>query len=1173
MRAKQEKRVNKLVWIPVGVVLFLMGLIPLIATMDIAGDLVAREAQDAAKTYLQADLRLGQVKGNPLAGYRILEVGLSKDGAEMFKAGFVDIKVNLMSLLSSPRLSLLSIGEVNMDMDKFIEELNKLPSQPSDEPFQVPIDELQVVQSAFFSKWGKVEIEDIGIGFDQYTITAKVKGNVNTLPVAGTLAAEVKGTHVELKNADLKVGKGSLKASGQISDTLDAQGIVEGIEVTDLAVLYPTLVPEDYAGTVGMSFSATGTWVDPVITAAANFKGTRIAGWPVESFDGTVNYKEMRLSLDKITASVFGIPLAGNLAMAFRDAVPNVFFQLSGGSADLASLSSFGGVKGVTGNISDFTVDIRGPANAPSGTISMHAPAVGFSGMNGSDIALQVKLAGGNEATVSGKMKFQGADSYLSGTVSDLLSAPKLNLTLKTVELNTAALKPLMPEAVDPKGAVTAEIHIKGTTSNPELDGTVSSKSLSAAGYAMDNLAVAFSYAQGNFTLKDSSASWSGLPAKASGTIRNALAERPVLDINASLSLSPAALANFVPDIAQYKLRGTVQAGVHITGTLPEPKLDLVVSSQELAAMDMLNAKDIRATTALAGDLAKLDNVDLDVTAQSISISGLGFQNVNARIKKAGDTVELVSANASSGQGSLSGTGRATIPDSGAGSLSFNVDMTRLDLRDLARTGNLGIDLAGTFSGKLALTGRTDAPSVAFQGDVPLLLVAGYGLDNLAVKLSGNMANLNLENLSAQIGAGRLSASGNLNPAAGTGKIDITGSGLDLAKLTENVPNLKGQIAGTFSAQFSATISATGASGSGNASAPSLNIYGMKLADVAIPLALDGANFKFGQGTARLNGGTVSLNGSIDTQTLKYTGSLNASDVDVNALVHDAVPRLSGNITGRGAAEATFNGGLSPEFTLGGTGQARVGAGGIRGFTWIDLISRLHGIDSVRYTEVTAPFRLETTRIIFQKGSKATAPDNDPLYKYVQIEGPITYAGGLNLTGDGDMNFQLINAVAGGVLGAAGAVAGGGNINDLLSGRGLEGLLRQAVGTGSTTGRQADFRDVSFKVGGNVENPSFSIVSVGASKLPSSAPQQQQAQPQQQPQQQQRPQDVIRDRVLESVGIQAKPEETPESAPESTPELQQEAPPPEERQPQRRPEDVLKEEAGKVLEDLFRRRR
>ncbi|MCL2683930.1 MAG: hypothetical protein FWE55_01675, partial [Synergistaceae bacterium] len=964
--------------------------------------------------------------------------------------------------------------------------------------------------------------------------------------VAGTLTAEI-GAETVLKNADLKLGSGVVKASGRMSETLDVQGTVEGVDLKELLNLWPAL-RSGSAGTVRASFRVTGTPADPVLAATAAFKGTRLAGWPVESFDGMVNYREKRFSLDKVTANAFGIPLDGNVAIAFREAVPTVFVQFTGGAVDLAALGGLGGFKGVTGSVSGFSAEIKGPVNALSGIISMHAPSIGASGVEGTDVALQIKLAEGNRATVEGHMRFQGAASYVTGVISDPFSGPKMDLTLKTVDLNVAGLKPIIPNAgkMDLGGTVTAEVQIKGAILDPSLGGTIRSESLTVSGYTAENLALGFSYARGEFILNEGSASWSGLPIKASGTIKNVLAAKPVLDFKASLSVNPGTLAKFVPDVAQYKLAGTVQVGIQATGALPEPRIDLVVASEELTAMDMINTKNIRATTALAGDIRKMDNMDLNVTASSVSVSGLGFRNFNARITKAGNTINLVSANASSGQGTLAGAGKITMPENGTGDININVDLTQLDLGDLSKTGGFPVDLAGAFSGKLTVTGKMNEPQITFQGGAPKIYVAGYGMENVSIGLGGNTAVLQLNNLSAQIGAGKLSGSGTLRPSNGTGQVDFTGSELDLAKLTESVPDLAGQVSGTLSARFSTALSGKGISGQGNAYSSSIIFFGMRLTDVSLPLATDGVSFKFGQGTANLNGGTLSLNGGVDTRTLKYSGRLNASGVDVNALVHDLIPDLAGNVTGDGTMDLVFSGSIDPKFTLGGTGHARIGTGGISGFRWLDLVSRLYGVNSARYTEVTAPFTLETTRLILQEGSRAVAPENDPLYRFVQARGPVTYAGDLNLTGDGNVNFQLINAAAGGVLGAAGAFSG-----STLT---LDELLKQAAG-GATAGRQADFRDVSFKVGGNTEKPSFRVEKVGPSNLPAATPDRSDSE-----KQQQSVQDTITDRILEGIGIPA-PTETSETR-QATPDTDQ---------PRKKPEDIVRDEAENLMRNILRR--
>ena len=900
-------RIKKILWAFV-IIIMLSGIILMMfAKLDMGCELVAREVRNAAVTYLQADLRLSNVTGNPLRGYMILGTNLTRDNAEMLKADFVFARINIMSLLSSPRLSLLSIGGVNMDLDKFIGEFDNLPSQPSDRPFEMPVDELRLVQSRFVSKWGEVGVEDIGLRFSDNTITARLKGHVNAIAVSGTLAAEIRGTQSALRNANLRIGKGVVKASGQLSEILDLQGTIEGIDLAELSLLLPAADPKDFAGTVNMSFKATGTLMDPVFSATTGFVGTRLAGLPVESFNGAVNYRQMRFSLDQATARVLGIPLTGNVAMAFRETVPTVFVQLNGGAADLGLLAGLGGVTGITGSISNFSAEIKGSADALSGIISLNAPSIGASGVTCTDAALQIRLSGGNEASISGRMNFQGAPSSVTGTASELLSGPKLDLIFNTADLNVAGLTPLIPEAekFDPRGYVTAAIRIRGAMSDPSLDGTLRSESFSASGYTADNISMEFSYAQGIFALRDGSAYLSGLPVRASGNFR---------------------------------------------------------------------------------------------------------------------------------------------------------------------------------------------------------------------------------------------------PSNGAGQFDVMISGLDLAKLTESIPELAGQVGGILSVRVNAALSADGISGQGNASAPSVRIFGLRLADASVPIALDGVNFRFGQGSASLNGGTLSFDGNVNTQTMQYSGRLSASGVDVNALIHDLIPDLDGNITGRGTMDMSFSGASAPEFALEGTGRAIVGSGGVSGFKWLDLASRLYGADSIRYTEITAPFRLETNRLILLNGSAALAPEGDPLYRYVYAEGPITYAGDLNLTGEGNVNFQLFNAAAGGVMGAVGAVAGG-NISDIFSGRGLEDILKQTLDGGSAGSRQTDFREVSFRIDGNAEKPSFSIVRAGPPNLVTlpGAPE---------PQNQQQ---NIGNVITDIIGIPLSPADTSEQLPVSGT-----------GQPRQEIEEVVREEAGRFLRNLLR---
>ena len=93
-------KINKILWILVGIVMFSGIFLLLFAKLDIGSDLVVREVQNAAITYLQADLKFGEVTGNPLRGYMILGTSLTKNNTEMLKADFVFARINLISLLN-----------------------------------------------------------------------------------------------------------------------------------------------------------------------------------------------------------------------------------------------------------------------------------------------------------------------------------------------------------------------------------------------------------------------------------------------------------------------------------------------------------------------------------------------------------------------------------------------------------------------------------------------------------------------------------------------------------------------------------------------------------------------------------------------------------------------------------------------------------------------------------------------------------------------------------------------------------------------------------------------------------------------------------------------------------------------------------------------------------------
>lgn len=64
-------------------------------------------------------------------------------------------------------------------------------------------------------------------------------------------------------------------------------------------------------------------------------------------------------------------------------------------------------------------------------------------------------------------------------------------------------------------------------------------------------------------------------------------------------------------------------------------------------------------------------------------------------------------------------------------------------------------------------------------------------------------------------------------------------------------------------------------------------------------------------------------------------------------------------------------------------------AGAVSGFRNVDIAARLYGTQGIRYTGAVIPFRLETGRLVLEKGTRANAPKGDPMDRFLTAEGTI----------------------------------------------------------------------------------------------------------------------------------------------------------------------------------------
>ena len=1097
------------------IMIFIMLLVSaaLFSFADIGGNI----ALSIAKNFLSKNYSIGlnaeKITGNPIKGYTLHNFGITdqKSSTDIFSAGFLSVKLNLPAVVTGNlRLAEVSLGGISMDVEKFIASVQNLNlTLPSDDKKisgsfisspayaegesenkmpDLPIDSVKIVDSHFSSSFGNLDVTEIAA--DVKKLDIDVDAGINGLPLKGSIDMGESAGLTGVNRAELHLGSGKIIATGGLNDgKIDLHTLAEDFDLKEITALYPAMLKaEDFDGKADFTADISGTIENPKISGSVDYIGAKIYGYPFERASANVSYSSNRVSVSNIQASAFNIPVQGEIAAAMRpDEKLSVMVKLDGSEAYLDELDKILGIpelKPLSGRVALFSVNISGHIDKLNGLVNFSAPKISYDGKTLTNIKAQMKLSGSDTANVDGKFTFEGAQGYLSGNVASILTNPRMNLTAKLAGLDIKRIESMIPDGPQYKlgGKITASVTMKGTASNPNVTGAINSPEFSGWGQKIEKPTINFAYSGKTLTLSKTEGTLNGMPVNVSGKISELPSSNPKLNINATITMTPSALKEYVPDIDSYKLKGSINAGVKIQGSVNNPSVNLLASSQNLQAMDIITAKGLELTTALDGDLTKLEKISVNMAAKSLTASGITFTGINANVSKNGDAIILGGFNANSGEGTITGAGNASV--SGKSPLNFSFDFKNLALASLASSS--GIDVKGNLSGTLKVAGKNENPSLTFSANVPALNAVGFLLNNVLADIAGNMSNIALKNVRAEVDGAEITAAGNINitPALKV-NVNVNGKNINLAQLLKDYPAMKGKISGVATLTFNVAGNEKNITGKGSLNIPSLSAYGVKLSDIKLPLTYSGNNFASKGGSAKFYGGTLNNSLTFNIDTMKFTDDISANGVDVNGLLQDASGGLEGKITGTGKLTFKVTGSAKDEVTYSGSGNFSMGQGAVTGFKWLDIFMMIHKSNGLKFANVNAPLSLQTGRFIIKSGAIINAVKNDALYKYAKLSqnGTINFAGNvttMDFYTESNVNYQLINAIQGGAKGGIesllkGGVSGfGDSVKAFLTG-GLSGAQKNA-----STG---DFRTVTLRIHGRADNLAFSGLKIGESTL------------------------------------------------------------------------------------------
>ncbi len=1067
---------SKILLIVAGVVVILVAAA---MTVDYGTGIVRDKVAEVVRDNLDSEVTRGAVTGNPFRGYRLSDIAIVTDGEEILTAKRVTAKVSILSFLTGgPPVSMVEIAGFHSD----VEGINRLISKikPGEEPGEIPVSKVHIVDSTFDSNWAKLSITDIALDFDGEKIRADLAILVDDLPVKGEVNLENDEKAWSVTEMDIDIGKGNLKAEGALVPELSVEGSLENLDIPSIIAFWPEADPALYKGVFSTEFTADGTWQDPDISGRFEYAGELLAGIPVEKASARWRFRQSRLDLADLDMRLFGFPLAGSLAFVFvPDAPPRMMVKLEGSAADLEALAKVSEkLEGMTGTLDTFTVDLQGPANSPEGRIAFEAGKLAYKGYAVTDTRIDARVKSGS-ITISGKSVFEGAPVTLGGNVLNFMTDPAVNVsgTLRSLSLDRAAdLVPALKE-IKASGRVNADFKATGGAANPVLSGKVWSDKLLAMEYAVTDAATFFNYDVGADTLgfSDLKARWNQAAISGEGQISNLSSEkrRGNIQIRAG-NLDSAFFAEYYPPIAEHDIKGKMVAEAEITGALANPAVTLSLTSPSLSILENYGFTNFRVST----DIASLSggvpsDMRLDMSADSATAAGVRLRNLEVVLAKKDRVVTVTEGNAAVGGGNVSVTGTATLAEPAEKTaLDLAVVISGVNLEKVTVEGGKALPAAGVFTADATISGTVENPDMAIDVSAPFVAASGVKVDNLKVKLAGDMNKLSIEEMSGRVGEGSIAITGGLRPAPFAADLDVTGENLDLRPMTSRFEKLKPyNITGAIDLVFKGHFEKNKHIGNGKVTSDSVRFMGMNFTDISLPFELLDDRIVSSSGTAKLYGGQVSNKGTLNLSSTGFTDEAEVTGTDVNALLKEAF-KLQGNITGKAEVFAKVSGAFGGGgLTYSGKGLLKIGRGAVSGFKLVDIATAVYGTKGINYASIYAPFNLETGRIILSSDTLVKAPERDPLYRYFSATGPVGPGNRLNLDCSGKVNVKVINAVLGGAAGGATGLTTTQNIIGVL-----EGVIKGA----ETQMQEDDFRDVSFTLKGTFEKPSISNVKVAA---------------------------------------------------------------------------------------------
>ena len=505
------------------------------------------------------------------------------------------------------------------------------------------------------------------------------------------------------------------------------------------------------------------------------------------------------------------------------------------------------------------------------------------------------------------------------------------------------------------------------------------------------------------------------------GNVNLANADDPKFDLALSskgINLAETLSAFNLQD-KNMKVSGKVSGQADLKGNMKNPAFNATFRAENVKAGTLVNMPE--AVISARGNMKKIALDKFDVKLNGSDIKGTGELNINNK-------------------------------NFNNSTVKFNAKLKHLDLKKtLTAVMGSPSPVDGVIDADASIKGTVGKPEGGLNVTRPIF----YGkneIRDIALKLNSPENNHYKINARARIENFKPEADIDIKNQNNVIAYAIKTKPLDIDSAVESqMPSLAGIAKGYASVNITGSTKANSDIGI-NAFSKEITVMDkIKIKNISLPITFSQAQNKIEMkdGSAHLSGGTINTKLDVDLTKKTYESRLKVSSLDFGKLAGEFL--TEGELVGKADAEANIKGSFGVMPMSFANGKFSTSPGYIHK---MGIIDRVTPTKKISFEKISGSFFWDGKDVFFNPGTGASAASDEPLYRYVHLNGALGVPGkGLDLRFDGRFDLKILDQLLGAMKG----------VFQYMTGNLAQSVLRDAAGRILGVKRR-DFQNVSFRL-------------------------------------------------------------------------------------------------------------